>query len=332
MKRLITKKILKTAKFCGNSMHDPFSIVFFGTGPVAAESLRLLAESFTIEAVITKPRPSHHRGRFPVLDTAQELDLPIHTVTDKKTTSAIVQNCSFGSTVGVLIDFGIIVSQDVIDSFEKGIVNSHFSLLPEWRGADPITFSILSGQKTTGVSQLIPDEAMDEGPLLSQAMLNIRTDDTTPSLTEKLILLSAQELKTTLPAYIRGAVLPRSQIETAAPINQPTYSRKLSKNDGRIDWEKSAVEIERSIRAYSGWPQSRTVLGNIEVIITKAHVESAIVSEAKPGTILVSDNDSLSVISSNGILCIDELKPIGKNNMNIKSFLAGYRNKLGTII
>src|SRR5687768_10593623 len=131
-----------------NKKSEP--IVFFGSGPVAAESLRLLAQDFTIEAVITKPRAAHHKGDVPVLTLAESLGLPTETAYDKKSLDKLFETKAFKSRLGVLVDFGIIVSQAVIDYFPFGIVNSHFSLLPEWRGADPITFSILSGQKETG--------------------------------------------------------------------------------------------------------------------------------------------------------------------------------------
>src|SRR4051794_39012104 len=105
-------------------------IVFFGTGPVAASSLKLLAERFTIEAVITKPRAPHHRGSVPVLEVAEQLGLPVIAVSSKKEVTEKIAAAKFASQVAVLIDFGIIVEQKAIDLFPLGIVNSHFSLLP----------------------------------------------------------------------------------------------------------------------------------------------------------------------------------------------------------
>src|SRR5581483_1255847 len=110
------------------------TIVFFGSGPVAAKSLELLAQSFDIEAVVTKPRPPHHRGDVPVLDTVDRLNLPLVEVSNKKELTDRIAHAHFTSHVAVLIDFGIIIPQEVIDAFPFGIVNSHFSLLPEWRG------------------------------------------------------------------------------------------------------------------------------------------------------------------------------------------------------
>jgi methionyl-tRNA formyltransferase len=291
------------------------SIVFFGSGPVAAASLRELAKSFKIEAVVTKPRPPHHRGEVPVLAAADELRLPVLTAANRRELDELFATRPVKSRVAVLIDFGIIVSQAVIDYFELGIVNSHFSLLPELRGADPITFAILSGQKQTGVSLMLLVEAMDEGPLLAQAVYDIRPDETTPSLTEALIEVSAVTLKEILPGYVAGSIAPQPQAEEGA-----TYSRKLSKADGELDWSKPAVQLEREIRAFLGWPKSRTKLGETEVVVTFAQV---VKSGIKPGEI-TTNNKMLVVGTGDGGLQVMKLKPAGKSEMTAVDFLNGY--------
>ena len=189
------------------------TVVIFGSGPVAAASLELLAKDFTIEAVVTKPRPAHHKGDVPVIRVAQALDIPIHTVINKRTLDALIDEKPFESTVAVLIDFGIIVSQKAIDYFPLGIINSHFSLLPEWRGADPITFSILSGQNITGVSLMLLVEAMDEGPLLGYGVYDLSDEITTPQLTEALVQLSNELIRTIVPEYIKGSIVPQPQTD-----------------------------------------------------------------------------------------------------------------------
>jgi methionyl-tRNA formyltransferase len=157
------------------------SVVFFGSGPVASKSLELLAKNFAVEAIITKPA------------TAQEMaatlieSVSVYAVSNKSELDELITKQSFNSRLAILIDFGIIVSRTVIDAFPLGIVNSHFSVLPEWRGADPISFAILSGQKTTGVSLMLLDEGMDTGKILVTKSLPINSDDTTPTLTDKLI-------------------------------------------------------------------------------------------------------------------------------------------------
>ena len=294
------------------------SLVFFGSGPVAAESLRLLANTFSIEVVITKPT------------TEQEMNLacpgaPVFTVNNRSELDDLMESNAFSSVCAVLIDFGIIVSQKVIDCFPKGIINSHFSLLPEWRGADPITFSILSGQEKTGVSLMMLVEAMDEGPLLAQSTYDIEPDETTTSLTESLIDLSYQSIVTVLPLWLDNEIeyAPQESV-TIAQNTIPTYSRKLTKGDGIIDWQKPAVQLEREVRAYVGWPKSRTNLSGVDCVITKASVseESGVAGE------LLIEAKRLGVYCAQGCLIIERLKPAGKNEMDARSFINGYINKL----
>ena len=306
------------------------SIVFFGAGPVAAQSLQLLAKNFIIEAVVTKQKPQGHRGDFPTLVKAKELGLTVHTPANKKELSALFASKPFSSTIGVVIDYGIIIAQDVIDYFPFGIINSHFSLLPQWRGADPITFSILSGQKTTGVSLMLITAGLDEGDLLSQTPVTIAQGATTDSLTTDLIEASDGALYVVLPLWLKGETNARPQeVVTMAPSKTPTYSRKLTKLDGLIDWTKSAVQIEREIRAYTGWPKSYTTLGGIDVVITKAHVFPSEDPTKNPGAILViKEARTLAVQTGNGTLFIEKLKPAGKAQMDAASFINGYGKNL----
>jgi methionyl-tRNA formyltransferase len=297
------------------------SIVFFGTGPVAAKSLELLAENFTIEAVITKPRPAHHRGSVPVLQTAEKLNLPILTASSKKDLDVLFMKKPVKSQLAVLIDFGIIVSQEVIDYFPLGILNSHFSILPDLRGADPITFAVLSGQKETGVSLMMLVPAMDEGPLVGYESYTLPEDIITPELTDELILLSDSLLKRHLPSVFSGEAVAQSQEVTGKTVS---YSQKLEKSDREIDWHKSASQIEREVRAYIGWPGSKTILGDLEVIITKAHVTK---ENSRPGEIQF-DKKVLSVGCGKKSLAIERLKPAGKKDMDIAAFIAGYGQRL----
>lgn len=289
------------------------TIVFFGSGPVAAKSLALLQENFAVEAVVTKPSTE---AEMKVAATGA----PVYCVGNKQELDDLFATKPFKSELGILIDFGIIVSQDVIDYFPLGIVNSHFSLLPEWRGADPISFAILCGQDKTGVSVMLLDAGLDTGKVLVTKGLPIRSDDTTPSLTDRLITLSDQLLSNYLPGYIKGDVKPRNQSHP----DRATYSRKLTKEDGVLDWHKSAAQLEREVRAYVEWPKSRTTLAGKEVIITKAHVETG---NGEPGKIWRSGKQ-VGVYTNEGILAIDALKPAGKGQMTAEAFLAGYGKDL----
>lgn len=298
------------------------TIVFFGSGPVAARSLELLSKWADIEAVVTKPKPAHHKGSFPVLDVAEKLGLPVLPVTDKRSLDELFATKPVSSPVGVLIDFGIIVSQEVIDYFPLGIINSHFSILPEWRGADPITFAILSGQRMTGVSimKLVPE--LDEGPLLGYGEQPLDGTETTPELTEQLMLLSDALLQHELPRYLSGET--RGDAPQSITGRQVSYSRKLIKADGVLDFAKPAVQLEREVRAFLEWPKSRATVGDQEFIITSSHV---IQGTGKPGSIWHSGKE-FGFYTTQDILAIDSLKPAGKQEMSAAAFLAGYGARL----
>ncbi len=289
-------------------------IVFFGSGPVAAASLEMLAKDFEIEAVITKPQPAHHKEPFPVLELASKLGLKVFTPNSKSELSELFKTSPVKSRLGVVIDYGFIINKDVIDYFPLGIVNSHFSLLPKWRGADPISFAILNGDTETGVSLMLIVEKMDEGPLLAQASYKIGPTETTPGLTDSLTKLSHELLVEALPNYFSGSTKTYSQSQDGV-----SYSHKLTKQDGLINWNKPATDIEREVRAFIEWPKSRTVIAGKDVIITSVKV---VPSQGKPGTFSVEDK-ALLAHCGEGSLQIEKLKPAGKPEMTAQAFLAG---------
>lgn len=292
------------------------SIVFFGSGPVAAKSLFKLQSSFVIEAIITKP--STEREMSQVVPNT-----PVFSASNRSSLDQLFIDHKFTSEVAILIDFGIIVSNSIIKSFQKGIINSHFSILPELRGADPITFAILSGQKTTGVSVMQLVEAMDEGDLLGYKELAITQDETEPTLTDKLIDLSDTLLKKLVPDYLSGVLAPQPQSLTGREIS---YSRKLTKKDGVLDFTKSAMQLEREIRAFTSWPKSHTDIASKDVVVLKANVDES--TKSTPGAVSETDDKMISIGTTNGTLIIEELKPAGKPAMTSSAFLAGNRSKL----
>lgn len=287
---------------------------------MAAESLRLLNKHTLVEAVITKPRPSHHKEPAPVLELCEELGLSVYIPADKTELTQLVQQTTFTSQLGLVIDYGIIIAKEVIDAFPLGIVNSHFSLLPSWRGADPITFAVLSGESKTGVSLMVIDEQMDTGKLITQKTLHMAADETTPSLTEKLIVLSDSLLQEFLPRYVTGEVKPHNQPHP----DRATYSRKLTKQEGVLDWDKPADQLEREIRAFAGWPKSRTTISGKDVIITKATVVDV---SAAPGTIQAERNRLVVAAKKDGLEIVT-LQPAGKKEMTTQEFLRGYSKGL----
>ena len=293
--------------------------IFFGSGPIAAESLKLLIQDFTIEAVITKPNLPHYNHKLSVSDIAKKHGIKCLELVNNK---AVEQTLSqtFDSKVGLIIDYGIILSEKVINYFPLGIVNSHFSLLPQWRGPDPISFAILSGQQETGVSLMLICPGIDDGPLLAQKKLPLSKTITTPVLTQALIELSHNMLVTTLPKYIEGKITAYEQDKSVLP----TYSRKLTKEDGSIQWFKPAEQIDREIRAYADWPKSYTKLNRINVIITAGRVVNQFGTSGK----FIINHKRLIMYCGQQAFEITMLKPAGKPVMSTEAFLAGYNNKL----
>lgn len=290
-------------------------VVFFGSGPVAADSLRLLEENFAIEAIVTKPTTANEMA-------VTSSETPLYAVANKKELEALLAKHKFTSQLGILIDFGIIVSQQVIDYFQFGIVNSHFSLLPEWRGADPITFSILSGQEKTGVSLMLIDSGMDTGKLIKKKTLHIGSTTDAHELTRQLIRLSNDLLTEHIPPYLSGTLKPRSQPHP----DRATYSRKLTKEDGILDFNKPADQLEREIRAFIQWPKSRTSIADKDVVILHATVDTK--SSGPIGKAYKTENKKIGIYTSKGALIIEALKPSGKNAMSADAFLAGYGDKI----
>ncbi len=297
------------------------TIVFFGSGPVAAASLRSLFDNFEIEAVITKAVPAHHKESAPVETLAKELDLNLFFANTKQKLDELMSSQNFKSPLGLIVDFGVIVSEKTIAAFPLGIVNSHFSLLPQWRGADPITFAILSGQTKTGVSLMLIEPTLDTGKLLVQKSLPIQPDDTIHSLTNRLVEFSNELLIEYLPRYMAGEIRPLRQSHP----DRATYSRLLTKQDGIIDWTKPAEVIEREIRAFAGWPGSRTTLAGKDVIITKAY---ATPTQPPQALDIVSQIGAIGIVTGKGTLWVQQLKPAGKKEMSATAFLAGYRQFL----
>lgn len=298
-------------------MSSKTSIVFFGTGPVAARTLYKISEEFEIEAVITKPIPSHHKGSFPVHEVAKKNSLKLLECKNKHELDDLIKKQQFKSKIGLVVDYGIIISQEVIDYFPLGIVNSHFSLLPEWRGADPITFSILSGQKETGASLMLIVDKLDEGPLLAEEKYTIQKDTNINQLTQDLTDLSIEMLIKYLPQYINGSLNPYLQ----NPDTKPTYSRLITKEDSVLDLTKPAEVLEREVRAYLGWPGSKLNLTlkdgkKLQITVTEAKVLSD------------TDESPLTLRTSKDYLKITKLKLPGKNEMTTKDFLNGYKEKL----
>ncbi len=292
-------------------------IVFFGSGLVAEKSLTFLKKYLDIELIITKSLPGTKHNN--VVNLSTKMNLPVKIINDSQALSNLINDSNFSSKLAILIDYGVIVPQQTIDFFQYGIINSHFSVLPDLRGPDPITYSILSGQSETGVSLMKIVEKLDEGPLLDWQNLELNQQETSENLTNQLIDLSNQLIKKNIVDTDWDNFKFVDQTITKKAIS---YSKKLQKNDGQLDFNLAAEVLERQIRAFDVWPKSFTTIKNIPIIITKA----SIINKNGPAGELFIENHQLGIYCQDQALMIEKLKPAGKNLMSSTDFLNGYKN------
>ncbi|MEX2014780.1 MAG: methionyl-tRNA formyltransferase [Candidatus Saccharimonadales bacterium] len=217
--------------------------------------------------------------------------------------------------IGVLVAYGLIIPKELIDLPTFGIINIHPSLLPKGRGPSPIEEAMLGGAKQTGVSIMNLSEKMDEGPVLAQKTVELAGNETKQELADSLLGLGSQLLIKCLSNIFSG----NSKL-VPQPESGVTYTSKIKKSDGVIDWKKPAVRIEREIRAYAGWPRSRAKINNIDCIIIDADITDV---KSKPGDIK-ADKNYLSVGCASGSLLIKMLQPAGKKPMSASEFIRGY--------
>ena len=291
--------------------HISKTIVFFGTDEFSAASLReLITKGFTIGAVVTKPDSRKGRGRelskSIIKEIAEANTIPVWQPTDVTTIADDIKKLQ--NPMGVLVSYGKIIPQAIIDLFSPGIVNVHPSLLPLYRGPSPIESVILNGDTETGVTIMQLSAAMDAGPIYNQVTTPLLNTETTPELELQLAELGAQQLSDTLPAIINGTVQPTPQNDDIA-----TYCQLLTKEMSMLDTATlTADQAERQVRAYITFPKTKTVVDGHQIIITKAHVTSTSIS---PLDLACADGRYLS---------IDELiAPSGKA-MNASAFINGY--------
>lgn len=306
----MTKKS-KTVVFFGN---ERLATGVFSHVPVLQA---LLADGYHVPAVVIAQNPagpSRQQRRLEVAVIAEQHNIPVISPVDL--VAAKSQLVSFEAQAAVLVAYGKIVPQAVLDLFPRGIINIHPSLLPQHRGPTPIENAILSGAKQTGVSLIRLEASMDSGPIYDQTSFRLKGNETKQAIADQAAAIGADMLLEHLPAILDGPLQPVPQDESKA-----SYDQLISKADGILDWNKPAEALEREVRAYIDWPRSRTKLGSNDVIITKSHVVEA---SGEPGNIW-REGQRLGVYTSSGVLAIDSLIPAGKQEMPVAAFLAGYQ-------
>lgn len=235
-------------------------IIFMGTPEFAVPTLEMLSgrDDIDLRLVVTQPDRPSGRGKKlvspPVKDTADAHDLPVLQTDSLRHAEVKQRIIDEKPDLVVVAAFGMILGKWILELPPLGCVNLHASLLPRHRGASPISAAILAGDDVTGVTLMQMDRGLDTGPMLAEIAVPIQADDTTESLTPKLAEAAARLLESNLEQLLAGELTPVPQPEGA------TETRQLTKDDGRIDWAKPAVEIERHVRAMWSWPRAWTVL------------------------------------------------------------------------
>lgn len=300
------------------------NIVFFGTEEVLSTVVlrRLLDEEYNVVAVVTRPDARTGRGQklvAPVVKKcAQEYGIPAWQ--PAKLRDIVTDITALQPVAGVLVGYGKIIPQNIIDLFTPGIINVHPSALPRYRGPSPIEAALLHGDSETAVSIMQLSAEMDAGPVYACEPYSLTGAETQEELYKTLADFGAELLVEHLPSILDGTLQPTPQNDADA-----TYCQLITKADSVLDWQKPAAQLERQVRAYHQWPGSRATIGSVDVIVTQAHVGGVC---RQPAGTVHADNDELAIATSDHWLVIDRLKPLGKKEMPAGAFLAGYRNKL----
>ena len=293
-----------------------------GSPDFSLPTLRQLAQIYQVVGVVTQPDRASGRGRElkapPVKLLAQELNIPVIQPQKLREPEAMQQLREWNPDLIVVAAFGQILKKDVLDLPKFGCINVHASLLPRWRGAAPINAAVLAGDEETGVTIMKMDVGLDTGPMLSMKRIRIKPDDTAGSLFEALSTLGADLLIETLPVYMDGKIAPEPQPEDGA-----TYAPMLKKEDGRLDFNQSAIELERRIRAMNPWPGAWFEWNGNLLKVSKGVVNEGRGKEV--GSRLIVDGRP-AVRCADGILILDEVQPPGKKVMPGKAFLSGARD------
>lgn len=297
-------------------------IAFMGSPDFAVPCLQALVESFNVVGVVTQPDKPAGRGRQlqspPVKTFALEHHLPV--IQPSRLSSdeqALAQLRAWHPDVIVVVAFGQILRSEVLNLPKFGCLNVHASLLPRWRGAAPINAAILHGDKQTGVTIMKLDQGVDTGPTLSQRSTQITPQDNAETVFQRLAEMGAELLVETLPSYLAGELTPQPQEDSLA-----TVAPMLQKEDGVLDFNLTAEELARKVRAYTPWPGTFTTWKGQRLKVHRAH---AAAGRGEPGQ--HTQHEGLPAIyTADGLLVLDELQPAGKKAQAGDVFLLGARD------
>jgi len=301
-------------------MSQPLNIIFAGTPDFSVPPLAALLESeHKVIAVYTQPDRPAGRGRkltaSPVKQLALEHSIPVYQPKNFKSEEDLLQLEQLQADLMVVVAYGLLLPVRVLEAPRLGCINIHASLLPRWRGAAPIQRSILAGDSETGITIMEMEAGLDTGPMLLKKSCVIGPEDTGGSLHDRLSPLGAEALLEALPGIVDTSLKAEIQDDS-----QAEYAAKLNKGEAAMDWQRSAQELGRQVRAFNPWPVAQTKLSDKVLRIWEAEPLSG-GEGATSGTVLACDRDGIDVATGDGLLRIKTLQLPGKRAMNAADFL-----------
>lgn len=301
-------------------MHKPLKIIFAGTPKFAAKYLQALIDAkYNICRVITQSDKPAGRGRKLQINPVKELSLARgisiyqpKTLRDPSTQKTIRD---LNPDIIINVACGLLIPKEILNLPPYGCINVHPSLLPRWRGASPIQKAILAGDQVTGISIMLMDEGLDTGPVFLQKEYLLEPTDTAATLLDGLAILGVEALLAVLNKITTGEITPTKQDETKA-----CYAKKILKEDAKIDWRKSAIELDREVRAFNPWPISYTQIGD-QVIRIWQTLPLTETTDKPPGEIINLDPQGVDVATGHGILRIFKMQFPGKKILSVSEIL-----------
>ena len=310
-------------------------VVFMGTPDFAVGTLEaLIAEGHEIRAVVTQPDKPKGRGKTlmptPVKEVALKHEIPVLQPVKVREPEFVEQLRTMEPDVIVVAAFGQIISRDLLELPKYGCINVHASLLPAYRGAAPIQWAVINGDRESGVTIMRMNEGLDTGDMIDKVVVPLAEDETGGSLFEKLSHAGARLCVKVLEDLEAGRAVCTPQPEESTTA----YAAMITKKMGEICWQRPAEEIEQLIRGLNPWPSAYTYLDNKSLKLWKATVEKAEeeTENAVPGQAIRADKNGLCICTGDGILNVLELQLEGKKRMETAAFLRGYSIEVGSVL
>lgn len=301
-------------------------IIFMGTPDFAAASLEALIDSrHEIQAVVTQPdKPKGRKGELtpsPVKVIAKREGIKVYQPLKVRDEEFVKTLRAYNPDVMVVVAFGQIIPLSILEMPKYGCVNIHGSLLPKYRGAAPIQWAVLDGEKETGITTILMDEGIDTGDILLKKTIKIDADETSGSLFDKLMALGAKTILETLDELEKGSLTPTKQGES------PTaYAKMLTKAMGLIDFTRSAKELDCFVRGMDPWPSAYTLLAGRTLKLWKVR---AVDGSGKAGSVIEIGKESFTIACGEGAIEVLEVQLEGKKRMSAGDFLKGSTLNIG---